>query len=52
MVGWNIEIMFMFAIIGILAIKSYKTRSITLGALYGVVLIANIVFQNGLGWVY
>ena len=43
---------FYAATIGILAIKSNKTRVIILAALYGGTLLANIVFLRVLGWVY
>jgi len=43
---------FYCAIIGILAIRSLRTRSVILAGLYGGVLALNLVFQGLLGWVY
>jgi hypothetical protein len=43
---------FYAAIIGILAIKSYKTRALILAGLYGGTLLANIIFTRVLGWIY
>ncbi len=43
---------FYAAVIGILAIKSLKTRAVILASLYGGVLLLNIIFQAGFGWVY
>ncbi len=56
LVGWNIEIMFMFAIAGIvfcvLALKTSRAKVAAVGIIYAVPVLMNVSGMGILGWRY